>query len=164
MSVRAVHGHIAWRYWIWRVREEGDDQAQGGEGEGSSGTSRSFQTLLQIDLNPVRDCFLPGKRRKAPTRIILKINGLEWCLFNRTPAFDEIIARMEEQEKREAKEKKSEESGGGEEAGASVGDGPRRRNGWKEGGERGTSEEEERLKGGGKVDGSFQSVSLPHPS
>lgn len=116
-------------------------------------------TLSKADLYSTRSPF-SGKRRKAPTRIVLKVHGLEWCLFNRTPAFDEIITRMEEQERREAaKEKKSataEEKESGGEGGA------RRRNGWKEDGEGETgmrtseeeeAEEEKRLKG--RTEGEF---------
>jgi hypothetical protein len=33
MSVRVVHGHIAWRYWFWRVQEEGDELTLDGENE-----------------------------------------------------------------------------------------------------------------------------------
>ena len=58
----------------------------------------------------------------------MRVHGLEWCLFNRTPAFDDIIARMEEQEKREAQEKSSPRSS---ETADSESDGPRRRAGWK---------------------------------
>ena len=71
---------------------------------------------------------MTGKRRTRPCRIVLRVHGLEWCLFNRTPAFDEIITRMEEQEKREAKEKASRHSS---DSSGSSPDGPRRRAGWK---------------------------------
>ena len=163
MSVRAVHGHVAWRYWIWRVREEGDQpHAAAEEGSSSSGQSTS-SPLYSVHLTSSRKFFVHSfvrftvKRRKAPTRIILKVHGLEWCLFNRTPAFDEIIARMEEQERREAKEKgASEDPFDGREGGGDGSGGTRRRNGWKEEEgerERGTSEEEDRLKG--RTEGEF---------
>jgi hypothetical protein len=56
------------------------------------------------------------------------VHGLEWCLFNRTAAFDDIIARAEAQEKREAAEKGSPHSS---ETGDSDSTGPRRRAAWK---------------------------------
>lgn len=77
MSIRVLKGHITWRYWIWKVKTEG----VGDETLEVSGSSDSIK---------------PPKR--LPARGVLYVEGLEWFLYNRTPAFDNIVERMRKQD------------------------------------------------------------------
>ena len=65
-TIQIVSGHITWRYWLRKVRHCHDDKA------GSS------------------------KANELPSRIVVKLNGLEWFVYNRSPAYDAIWAQMEE--------------------------------------------------------------------
>ena len=38
-----------------------------------------------------------GKRRRLPCRVLVKSRGVEWFIYNRSPAYDAILQRMESQ-------------------------------------------------------------------
>ncbi|KAM0255841.1 hypothetical protein ACHAQJ_005346 [Trichoderma viride] len=65
------HGDITWRYWLRRVREA-DIFASDEEGE-TPGSARERNAAL-------------------PCRINLNLVGLEWFVYNRSPAYDSILA------------------------------------------------------------------------
>lgn len=65
-TIQIVSGHITWRYWLRKVRHCHGDKP------GSS------------------------KSNELPSRIAVKLNGLEWFVYNRSPAYDAIWAQMEE--------------------------------------------------------------------
>ncbi|WWC90151.1 uncharacterized protein L201_005084 [Kwoniella dendrophila CBS 6074] len=71
ISVRALHGHVTWRYWKLRIRHETDTEST----------------------NP--------KRYKLPCRITIFAEGVEGFVFNRTPAYDAIVERMKKHEREE---------------------------------------------------------------
>ncbi|KAK8844716.1 hypothetical protein IAR55_006566 [Kwoniella newhampshirensis] len=68
LSVRALHGHITWRYWKIRIRQEPDSQSNN------------------------------TKRNKLPCRISVFAEGVEAFIYNRTPAYDAIVERMNKHE------------------------------------------------------------------
>lgn len=65
-TIQIVGGHITWRYWLRKVRHCHADKA------GSP------------------------KTNELPSRIAVKLHGLEWFVYNRSPAYDAIWAQMEE--------------------------------------------------------------------
>lgn len=82
-------GYITWRYWLRRVKEvdcarrepssEGPDSSKqyggrGGAGEGQRGGTKTLDNL--------------------PCRVVLKSRGLQWFLYNRSPAYDNILKSM----------------------------------------------------------------------
>ncbi|ORY27357.1 hypothetical protein BCR39DRAFT_589249 [Naematelia encephala] len=77
ISFRALNGHVTWRYWKLRVRQEED-----------------------ADSSNV-------KRNRLPTRLTVYAQGVEAFFFNRTPAYDAIIERMKNYEKEENDSQKS---------------------------------------------------------
>ncbi|OCF72268.1 hypothetical protein I204_06644 [Kwoniella mangroviensis CBS 8886] len=77
ISVRALHGHVTWRYWKFRIRHETDSQ------------------------------YTNTKRNKLPCRITVFAEGVEAFVFNRTPAYDAIVERMKKHEREEAAAKGS---------------------------------------------------------
>ena len=81
ISVRALHGHVTWRYWKFRVRQ--------GEDAGSSHVKRS--ELRSHD--PVTTPADQGVDA-LPSRIFVNAQGVEAFFYNRTPAYDNIVERM----------------------------------------------------------------------
>ena len=73
LSFRSLNGHVTYRYWKLRVRQEQDSQST----------------------NP--------KRNRLPCRISIYAEGLEGYVYNRTPAYDNIVERLREGEKARAK-------------------------------------------------------------
>ncbi|KAL1922361.1 uncharacterized protein VTP21DRAFT_9900 [Calcarisporiella thermophila] len=58
-SIYILKGHITFRYWLWNVRRETDWD------------DRPSATLAKM----------------IPCRIVLNVQGLEWFMYNRTPAY-----------------------------------------------------------------------------
>ncbi|CAE6416310.1 unnamed protein product [Rhizoctonia solani] len=76
MSIRVLHCHITWRYWLWRIREGEDvqyDHTVGGEPKRSS-SGRSDTEL--------------------PCRVHVFFEGVEWFIYNRTPSYNAIIEKL----------------------------------------------------------------------
>ncbi|KZO94333.1 hypothetical protein CALVIDRAFT_517511 [Calocera viscosa TUFC12733] len=71
-AVRVLKCHITWRYWFWRTRDDVDDTRHG-VGEDAPGT----------------------RRVQLPCRIFVYMEGVEWFMYNRTPAFDAIAERLQ---------------------------------------------------------------------
>lgn len=65
------HGDITWRYWLRRVRQA-DIFASAGEGE-----------ILESERQ---------KNAALPCRINVNLVGLEWFVYNRSPAYDSVLA------------------------------------------------------------------------
>lgn len=68
-SIHVLKGHVTWRYWLRRVRVRENSQVK------------------------------ETANAKLPCRISLDVEGLEWFIYNRTPAYDAIIAAAEEKTK-----------------------------------------------------------------
>lgn len=68
-SVYIIKGHITWRYWLRRTRVRENSQIK------------------------------EGTNAKLPCRIFLEIEGGEWFIYNRTPAYDAIITAAESRSK-----------------------------------------------------------------
>lgn len=64
-SIYILKGHITWRYWLRRTRVRGNKE-------------------VKEDAN-----------LKLPCRVFLELEGAEWFIYNRTPAYDAIIAAAE---------------------------------------------------------------------
>ncbi|ENH73875.1 Protein CSF1 [Fusarium oxysporum f. sp. cubense race 1] len=71
------HGYITWRYWLRRVRDAD-----------IIGTRRS--KLSSGDAVPTSD----AKNPELPCRIQVDLTGLEWFVYNRSPAYDGILAGL----------------------------------------------------------------------
>lgn len=109
MSIRVMKGHLSWRYWIWKVKGEEDESGSFPKVTGQSDTSK-----------PKRD---------RPSRGVIYVEGFEWFLYNRTPAFDAIVERMKQQDASEHSHAHSHShsgKGGTEDNGSES----RQRNGW----------------------------------
>lgn len=65
-SIHVLKGHITWRYWLRRVRVRENSHVK--------------ETV----------------NAKLPCRISLVLEGVEWFIYNRTPAYDAILAAAKE--------------------------------------------------------------------
>ncbi|KOS17486.1 Protein CSF1 [Escovopsis weberi] len=72
-SFLVQHGDITWRYWLRRVRDADIFTSKDAGEDASSG----------------RD-----KNATLPCRIRLKLVGLEWFVYNRSPAYDSVLSGL----------------------------------------------------------------------
>ncbi|CAE6438798.1 unnamed protein product [Rhizoctonia solani] len=76
MSIRVLHCHITWRYWLWKTREGEDIQYDHAIGEEPKKTS-SNQNDAEL-----------------PCRVHVFLEGIEWFIYNRTPSYNAIIEKL----------------------------------------------------------------------
>ncbi len=88
-TVKIVKGQIQWRYWIRRPTSEEELNSLRGEDGGPSRLRAIFFKLVDIFL------IVQLSGRLLSCRIQLSLQGVEWFLYNRTAAYDNIIAQME---------------------------------------------------------------------
>lgn len=89
-TIRIVKGQISWRYWIRRPTEEYELSGARVGAEENERTSHVSTVLPRIEVYLVKKSRWP-----LSCRIHISIQGLEWFLYNRTAAYDNIIAQME---------------------------------------------------------------------
>jgi hypothetical protein len=90
-SIRVVRCFISWRYWLRQVRERDDIQPrnlESGEGESTNPTRR----LLTQRPDEKED-------RSSPCRILIRLEGVEWIMYNRTMVFDDVLKKAQEASK-----------------------------------------------------------------
>ncbi|KAG8952761.1 hypothetical protein FRC04_003684 [Tulasnella sp. 424] len=79
-SIRILKCHITWRYWLWRTQTALEP----------TGNNAETESLLKSD-----------RASNLPCRIHAGFEGLEVFFYNRTPAYDEIVAQLRNQQKQE---------------------------------------------------------------
>jgi len=91
-----IHGgHVTWRYWLRKVREVDCRPIRAGADSQSFGTKDADVKAARS--NNTSDGETGGAAKKMgdlPCRIALSARGLEWFVYNRTPAYDAIVASM----------------------------------------------------------------------
>ncbi|KAK6224699.1 fermentation associated protein [Colletotrichum tabaci] len=71
------HGYVTWRYWLRRVREV-DIKA--------SAQQQAEQASLATN----------GRHSNLPCRVTMSLVGLEWFIYNRSPAYDSVLAGLKD--------------------------------------------------------------------
>ncbi|KAI0829807.1 hypothetical protein BC628DRAFT_1477689 [Trametes gibbosa] len=71
-TFRIVKGQISWRYWLRRPAEEED---------------LSHARVIGEDT--------PGEQSPLACRVHISLQGLEWFIYNRTAAFDNIVSQLD---------------------------------------------------------------------
>ncbi|KAJ0117846.1 hypothetical protein J7T55_014295 [Diaporthe amygdali] len=75
-----VHdAYITWSYWQWRVRDADIETSRGGPRDHAQGQKN-------------------GKNAKLPCRVNVVMSGLEWFIYNRSAAYDTILAGLVDDE------------------------------------------------------------------
>lgn len=75
-TIFVQYGHITWAYWLRRVREVDFTKAKDARREGD-GVGNAVS-------------------EKLPSRMKVSLTGLEWFVYNRSPAYDSILAGLTE--------------------------------------------------------------------
>ena len=92
-----VHdGYITWRYWLRHVEEPNHQR--------SSAASNAAESTTDTpgDLDSERDTAEEGENegvrraKELPCRVLVKSRGVEWFIYNRSPAYDAIFESMKE--------------------------------------------------------------------
>ncbi|KAK4126108.1 hypothetical protein N657DRAFT_592204 [Parathielavia appendiculata] len=73
-TILVQNGHITWAYWLRRVREVNIRNGKGVE-QGADTATRDFSS-------------------KLPCRIKVSLRGLEWFVYNRSPAYDSVLSGL----------------------------------------------------------------------
>ncbi|KAK3318552.1 hypothetical protein B0H66DRAFT_603132 [Apodospora peruviana] len=73
-TILVQHGHITWAYWLRRVREVNITKEKKTERDADNSPKESTANL--------------------PCRINASLSGLEWFIYNRSPAYDSVLAGL----------------------------------------------------------------------
>ncbi|TDZ40573.1 Protein CSF1 [Colletotrichum spinosum] len=71
------HGYVTWRYWLRRVREVDIKASAQQQAEQVPGATN-------------------GRRPNLPCRVTMSLVGLEWFIYNRSPAYDSVLAGLKD--------------------------------------------------------------------
>jgi len=85
-TMKIVKGQIQWRYWIRRPTSEEEINSARGE---------ECKCLITFQCEYLTVLLAKHSGRLWSCRIQLSFQGVEWFLYNRTAAYDNIIAQME---------------------------------------------------------------------
>lgn len=75
-------GYITWRYWLRRVRDAEYLQSSSGQKSSKDGANTTPESGEDVARRSAND---------LPCRIKAKVRGLEWFIYNRSPAYDSIF-------------------------------------------------------------------------
>ncbi|KAF2747883.1 hypothetical protein M011DRAFT_477050 [Sporormia fimetaria CBS 119925] len=91
-------GHITWQYWLRRVRKADLYSADGTSTGPHTPKTRASRTGRSDSREKSEDSAERGgekSQKKLPCRISIKLSGLEAFMYNRSPAYDAIVAALQ---------------------------------------------------------------------
>ena len=107
-TVLIQHGYLTWNYWLHAVRQV--DVARFGTLKNSREIGDEGSVAESDQENPAHEA-VKGETggvkavKDLPSRITINVSGLEWFVYNRTPAYNDILTHAKpEDEARAAKE------------------------------------------------------------
>ena len=91
-------GYITWRYWLRHVQQLDCKKSNGSSktpapSDHNSCTADGGSTNGRAEENGGN-----GESRRLPCRVLVKSRGVEWFIYNRSPAYDAILQSMRSQE------------------------------------------------------------------
>lgn len=91
-------GYITWRYWLRHVQELDCKNSNGAfkaaaPSNGDPNIAEGGRTNEMAEENNGN-----GKYRRLPCRVLVKSRGVEWFIYNRSPAYDAILQSLRSQE------------------------------------------------------------------
>ena len=91
-------GYITWRYWLRHVQEV--DCKNPNRASKAPALSKNDSNIVDEGTTNerVEENGRNGKSRQVPCRVLLKSRGVEWFIYNRSPAYDAIFQSMRSQE------------------------------------------------------------------
>ncbi|KAK3353123.1 hypothetical protein B0T25DRAFT_501751 [Lasiosphaeria hispida] len=84
-TILVQNGHITWAYWLWRVREVDISKKKRAKQNADDNVDASADVVAGEELST-----------KLPCRVNVTLSGLEWFIYNRSPAYDSILAGLKE--------------------------------------------------------------------
>ena len=85
-TILVQNGHITWAYWLRRVRE-----VNVGKGKGLARDADAAAGAAGAAASAAASGNLPSK---LPCRVKVSLRGLEWFVYNRSPAYDSILSGL----------------------------------------------------------------------
>jgi len=77
-TILVQNGHITWAYWLRRVREVDVSKGKGVSREAADAAAAAAG----------------GHSHKLPCRVQVSLRGLEWFVYNRSPAYDSVLSGL----------------------------------------------------------------------
>ena len=97
-SILIHDGYITWRYWLRHVQELDCKNSNGGS-KAPAPSDNDFNPADGGRTNGgVEENGGNGRSRRLPCRVLVKSRGVEWFIYNRSPAYDAILQSMKSQE------------------------------------------------------------------
>lgn len=90
-------GYITWRYWLRHVQEL-DCRSTNGASRSPALDDESHKANERSTDGRAEENGGPGKSRRLPCKVLVKSRGVEWFIYNRSPAYDAILQSMRSQE------------------------------------------------------------------
>ncbi|KAF9586262.1 hypothetical protein BGW38_007796 [Lunasporangiospora selenospora] len=91
-SITILHGYITFRYWLWNVRTEDDPIPEDSAGiTRENGAAPGSDSPAGVGAGTGTS---PRDADKDNCRITCNLVGLEWFMYNRTPAYDVLAATL----------------------------------------------------------------------
>lgn len=91
-------GYITWRYWLRHVQELDCDSSSRASKAPAPSNDASNVVDGERTNGRAEENGGTGKSRQLPCRVLLKSRGVEWFIYNRSPAYDTILHSMRAQE------------------------------------------------------------------
>lgn len=91
-------GYITWRYWLRHVQEADCKNSKGGLNAPTPSNDDSNAAGGGSSNERAEENGAHGKSRRLPCRVLVKSRGVEWFIYNRSPAYDAIFQSMKNQE------------------------------------------------------------------
>lgn len=91
-------GYITWRYWLRHVQELDCKNSKGASKPPAPSDDGSYTTGGGRTNGRAEENGGNEKSRLLPCRVLMKSRGVEWFIYNRSPAYDAILQRMRSQE------------------------------------------------------------------
>ncbi|KAI9890946.1 MAG: hypothetical protein M1814_003447 [Vezdaea aestivalis] len=90
-TIRVNAGHVTWRYWLRKVRDV-DLQRFNGPAAGDDGRTRPQRRYVSLGEKGGVD-----SASDLSCRIAVSLQGFEWFVYNRSPAYDYVMEEMKRQ-------------------------------------------------------------------
>lgn len=94
-------GYITWRYWLRHVQQLDCKNSHGvsrasAPSDADSNTANGGSTTGRTEENDGN-----GHSRRLPCRVLVKCRGVEWFIYNRSPAYDAVLQGIRSQQNNE---------------------------------------------------------------
>lgn len=92
-----VHdGYITWRYWLRHVEEPDYQRSPGASNAAKSARDATGDHDNERETTGRGESEVDRRVKELPCRVLVKSRGVEWFIYNRSPAYDTIFESMRE--------------------------------------------------------------------